>query len=205
VGPPETDDGRSRQVSVQLFTLLLLRSAGKTDPMTAAAGASSVIEPRGDGMSKDELPPGLKAEHQNIHEEMVRATRVGGLTGAAAKDVAKVLFPHVLLEEEFAIPPLRLLPDLARGKVTPDMARVLSQTDLLKAELPRMLDEHKLIVQALQKLLQAASAEQHTGYARFAQKLLLHAQLEEEVLYPASILIGEYLRLKLGKPAPEND
>ena len=156
-------------------------------------------------MSKDELPPGLKAEHQNIHEEMVRATRVGGLTGAAAKDVAKVLFPHVLLEEEFAIPPLRLLPDLARGKVTPDMARVLSQTDLLKAELPRMLDEHKLIVNALQKLLQAASAEQHTGYARFAQKLLLHAQLEEEVLYPASILIGEYLRLKLGKPSSAGD
>jgi hypothetical protein len=62
-----------------------------------------------------------------------------------------------------------------------------------------MLHEHKLIVDALQKLLQAASAEQHTGYTRLAQKLILHAQLEEEVLYPGSILVGEYLRLKLGK------
>src|SRR5215475_2418174 len=111
---------------------------GRSD--TAAVFARSEIEPRGDGMSKEELPPGLKAEHQNIHEEMVRATKAGGLTGEAAKGVAKVLFPHVLLEEEFAIPPLRLLPDLARGKVTPEMARVLAQTDLLKAELPRMLD-----------------------------------------------------------------
>jgi hypothetical protein len=27
--------------------------------------------------------------------------------------------------------------------------------------------------------------------------LMLHAQTEEEVLYPAAILIGEYLKLKL--------
>jgi hypothetical protein len=39
----------------------------------------------------------------------------------------------------------------------------------------------------------------HTGYAQLAQKLILHAQLEEEVLYPASIVVGEYLKWKLGK------
>ena len=60
-----------------------------------------------------------------------------------------------------------------------------------------MLHEHKLIVEALQVFLRAASAEQHSGYARLAQKLILHAQLEEEVLYPASIVVGEYVRLKL--------
>jgi hypothetical protein len=167
--------------------------------MTAGPNANTAIGPEGDRMSREELPPGLKAEHQGIHEELVRATKAGGKTAEAAKEVAKVLFPHVLLEEEFAIPPLSLLPRLARGELAPDMARVLQQTDLLKAELPRMLDEHELIVAALQKLLQAASAEQQTGYARFAQKLILHAQMEEEVLYPASILVGEYLRLKLGK------
>lgn len=47
--------------------------------------------------------------------------------------------------------------------------------------------------------LRAATAEQHAGYARLAQKLILHAQLEEEGLYPASILVGEYVKLKLGK------
>jgi hemerythrin superfamily protein len=61
-----------------------------------------------------------------------------------------------------------------------------------------MLQEHKVIVEALQKLLQAATGDGHTGFARFAQKLILHAQTEEEVLYPASILVGEYIRLKLG-------
>jgi hypothetical protein len=62
-----------------------------------------------------------------------------------------------------------------------------------------MLAEHKAIVGALRKLLQAATAEGHAGFASFAQKLILHAQTEEEILYPASILVGEYLKLKLGK------
>jgi len=35
-------------------------------------------------------------------------------------------------------------------------------------------------------------------YAEFAEALMLHAKTEEEVLYPASILIGEYVREKLG-------
>ncbi len=150
-------------------------------------------------MARGELPHVLQIEHQRLHEEIQAATRLGGETGAAAKDVIKVLFPHMLLEEEFGIPPLSVLPRLAQGEITPDMARVIPQSELLKAELPRMLDEHKLIVNALQKLLQAAAREQHTGYAQLAQKLILHAQLEEEVLYPASIVVGEYLKLKLGK------
>ncbi|MEX0880562.1 MAG: hypothetical protein WEF99_06520 [Thermoanaerobaculia bacterium] len=79
------------------------------------------------------------------------------------------------------------------------MASVLRWTELLKAELPRMLNEHKQIVEALSVFLRAATAEQHAGYARLAQKLILHAQLEEEGLYPASILVGEYVKLKLGK------
>jgi hypothetical protein len=150
-------------------------------------------------MAIAELPHVLQIEHQNLHEEMLAAARLGGETGAAAKDVVKVLFPHMLLEEEFGIPPLSVLPRLARGEITPDMARVIPKAEMLKIQLDRMLDEHKLIVEALQRLLQAAAREQHTGYAQLAQKLILHAQLEEEVLYPASIVVGEYLKLKLGK------
>jgi hypothetical protein len=150
-------------------------------------------------MSRAELPSVLRMAHDELHEEMLQATRLGGETGDAAKAVVRVLFPHVLLEEEFGIPPLSLLPKLARGEISADMVSVLHWTELLKAELPRMLNEHKLIVEALQKFLRAATAEQYSGYARLAQKLILHAQLEEEVLYPASILVGEYLKLKLSK------
>ena len=148
---------------------------------------------------KDELPPVLTMEHEAIQEELSRATRIGGRTGQAAWEVTRVLFPHVYREEAFAIPPLLLLPRLARGEFEPEMEGMLQKTEIMKSEFPRMLDEHKIIVGALQKLLQASTSEGHTGYARLAQKLILHAQTEEEILYPASILVGEFLKLKLGK------
>ena len=34
-----------------------------------------------------------------------------------------------------------------------------------------------------------------TEYVEFAEDLKLHAQTEEEVTYPAAILVGEYLPL----------
>jgi hypothetical protein len=71
-------------------------------------------------------------------------------------------------------------------------------TDRLKAELPEMLEEHKAVVAALENLKKAAAAENKPEHARFADKLIVHAQTEEEVLYPAAILAGEYLKLKLG-------
>jgi hypothetical protein len=148
---------------------------------------------------KGELPQVLTMEHEAIQEELARATRIGGKTGQAAWDVTRVLFPHVYREESFAIPPLLLLPRLARGEFDPDMENMLQKTEIMKSEFPRMLEEHKIIVTALQRLLQVATSEGQTGYARLAQKLILHAQTEEEILYPASILVGEFLKLKLGK------
>jgi len=60
------------------------------------------------------------------------------------------------------------------------------------------MHEHKAIVIELHKLVEAAKNENRPEYVLFAEKLKLHAQTEEEVLYPAAILIGEYLKLKRG-------
>ena len=150
-------------------------------------------------MRDPEPTDGAKIEHERLRHELEKATTIGGETADAAREVLKVLVPHMLLEEEFAIPPVKLLPRLARGEFTADMERIIPKSEMMKAELPRMLNEHVLIVDALRRLLQAALKERHEGYATFAQKLILHAQQEEEVFYPASILVGEYLKLKLGR------
>jgi hypothetical protein len=42
----------------------------------------------------------------------------------------------------------------------------------------------------------AAKQENKSEYIHFAEKLKVHAQTEEEVLYPAAILVGKYLKLK---------
>ncbi|MFN3658910.1 MAG: hemerythrin domain-containing protein [Pseudolabrys sp.] len=147
---------------------------------------------------KFEIPKAMKAEHDELHEQLVRATKAGGATGEAAKAVAKVLHAHFVKEEEYALPPLGLLPVLAQGKVTPEMRAVLEMTDKLAAELPQMLAEHGVIVGALRKLVEAAKAESKPEVAAFAEELMLHAQAEEQVAYPAALLIGRYVKAALG-------
>lgn len=145
------------------------------------------------------IPRPLKLEHDELHDQLRKATGEGGKLGEAAKVVAKLMHPHFVKEEEYALPPLGLLQSLAKGLVTPDMASVLPMTEKLKAQLSEMLAEHKSIVVALNDLVEVAKRENKPEYAEFAAKLILHAQTEEEVSYPTAILIGEYLKLKLEK------
>lgn len=144
------------------------------------------------------IPEPLKAEHEELHAELARARDTGGRTGEAAKAVAVILHPHFLREEEIAMPPLALLTALAEGKLTSEMSEVLVMTDQLEAELPQMLEQHKDIVTALERLSRMAEEEDKPEVARFAKKLILHARTEEQVLYPAAVLVGRYLKLKLG-------
>jgi len=144
------------------------------------------------------IPEPLKAEHEELHAELARARGAGGRTGEAAKAVAVTLHPHFLREEEIAMPPLALLTALAEGKLSSEMSEVLAMTDQLEAELPQMLEQHKDVVTALERLSRMAEDEGKPEVARFAKKLILHARTEEQVLYPAAILVGRYLKLKLG-------
>ena len=148
---------------------------------------------------KFQIPQAMKEEHEELHNNLRKAIMAGGKVGEAAEAVAHALHPHFEREEKIALPPLGLLPALAAGKITPDMAEVFKMTDTLKAELPQMLEEHKAIVAALEQLTDAAEKEKKGEVVHFAQQLILHAQTEEQVSYPTAILIGEYLKLRLGK------
>lgn len=144
-----------------------------------------------------ETPRPLKVEHDELHAMLRKATNEPGELGEAAAAVAELMHPHFVKEEAYALPPLGLLRSLSEGKLTPDMSEVLALTDKLKADLGQMLAEHERIVAALEKLSVAASKARKMEYVAFAKALMLHAQTEEEVPYPAAILVGEYLREKL--------
>jgi hypothetical protein len=147
--------------------------------------------------TKIEIPESMRAEHEAIHEELVRATKLPGSVGTAARELAAVLHPHFVREEEIALPPLGLLAPLARGENTPEMRDVLRMTDALRAELPRMLEEHKAISAATIHLREVARAANNLVVARLADQLLLHARSEEELFYPAAILVGELVRARV--------
>jgi hypothetical protein len=148
-------------------------------------------------MKYAEIPRSLQIEHEKLHDTLRKAKNEPGELGDAAQALAKLLHPHFVKEEEFALPPLGLLRPLAEGKITPPMREVLASADKLKAGLNQMLEEHKAIVAAVDRLSNAAKQVGKIEYAEFAEALMLHAQAEEEVTYPAAILVGEYLKGKV--------
>jgi len=143
------------------------------------------------------IPNPLKHEHEMLREQLAKATKESGPIGEAARAVAMLMHPHFVKEEDFALPPLGLLSLLIAGKVSPVMLGVTEMTDRLKADLHKMLSEHASIVAAVKNLADAARRGKKLKYARFADQLIQHARMEEEVLYPATILIGEFIKLKL--------
>jgi len=144
------------------------------------------------------IPEPLKVEHEELHAELVALTKSPGKVGEAARNVATLVHPHFVKEEEYALPPLGLLATIARQGVTPEMRPVLTMTERLKKDLPEMLAEHQRVVGALEKLAAESRVEKRPDAERFAQKLREHAETEEHVLYPAAILVGEYVRARLG-------
>jgi hypothetical protein len=141
-----------------------------------------------------QIPQSLRTEHETIHSALVEATKAPGRVGAAAKELAAVLDPHFKREDEIALPPLGLLAPLAAGERPAGVEAALAMTDALRKELPRMLEEHKRIRAATEKLRAAAREAKAPVQEQFAEDLALHARTEEEVLYPAAILVGDIIR-----------
>ncbi len=144
-------------------------------------------------------PKALAAEHAELHERLAEAMNAGGAVAEAARALAKVLHPHFVREEQIAMPPLSLLPALSEGRVTPDMRPALEMTRALRRELPRMLQEHVAIKAGFRALGEAAKRENNVRIARFADRLILHAETEEQVLYPAALVVGDVLEQRLAK------
>lgn len=142
------------------------------------------------------IPTSIEIEHQHLHGRLATAMRAGGQTGAIAKEVEELLAPHFSKEEQYALPPLGLLSMLAAGNMPEDATRVIQMTERLKMEMREMLQEHKKIANAVQRLRNAALDERKPEAAQFADALLAHAIQEEQILYPSAILVGEYLKLK---------
>lgn len=142
------------------------------------------------------IPSSIQAEHQELHASLARAISTGGQTGAAAREVEKLLEPHFGKEEQYAMPPLGFLPAVAAGKVPPDTAAIIAMSERLKQDMPAMLREHEAIAAAVQRLRRAALDERKPEAAQFADALAAHAREEEQILYPSAILVGEYLKLK---------
>ena len=144
-----------------------------------------------------EVPDVLRREHRELHLRLEAQTPLPGALGKAARRLASILRGHLLREEQFAFPLLSLLPHLVEGTVGEEMSIALPVADRFRRELARLKEDHVLMVDALEEYAEAARREGRPEDATLAIELLEHARLEESILYPAALMVGEYVRVCL--------
>lgn len=143
------------------------------------------------------IPEAMKEEHEELHKELRRATKMPGQVGKAAKHVAEVLHPHFEKENELALPVIGVARELAEGKASPDFPKAMELYEKFKAEYEKMLQEHVEIVKALDELHKVAKKAGKATVVGFVRKLKLHAKTEEDLTYPAVLMAGRLLRQNL--------
>ncbi len=142
-------------------------------------------------------PRSLRLSHNDARVELVGATLEGGRIAVAARRLAQVCLPHFDEEEKSVFPALGLLPELMQGMVRAEMMQVLPLISAFSAKHNALIHQHQSIQSAIDALLAAAQRERNRQVAEFALNMRVHERIEDEVIYPALIMIGMYLREKL--------
>ena len=117
-------------------------------------------------------------------------------TGIAAINLQDLMIHYFAEEEGFVFPPLGVLPLLASGELPEKSKEIIELSEKLKSELLNLTVEHQFIKAYIDELIIAAANDNHPKVIEFEKELQKHANIEEEVLFPTVILIGEYLKLK---------
>jgi hypothetical protein len=147
------------------------------------------------------IPNSLRMEHEDAMEQLNALAKHRGPVGEEARKLLVLFRRHHAREREFILPPLTLLPALARGEVTPDMRWALQMADRVKAENEEIFREHSSITDGCNALLAAADRAHDKAAREFAQQAVADSLNDLELLEPTVLVIGELLRSKL-PPAP---
>lgn len=143
---------------------------------------------------KLKVPNALIHGHQNLIEEMERVIAIGGRIAEKAKILKNVMIVHFKKEEDYALPPLGLLLSLTEGSWQVNAEEAIKMADNLQSRLEEMTQDHLKIVNILNELKLIVEEEKNIVAKYFIKDLMLHIELEDEVLYPTTILVGNYLK-----------
>jgi hypothetical protein len=145
---------------------------------------------------KPEVPSAIKKEHTDLLAQIKKIASYGDSTGIVARNLQEIMRHHFQEEEDFVLPTLSLLPLLASGDTYEQHGDILPLIQKFKAQLTHMNAEHQMIKAYMADLKQVGVKENHPEILEFEEALQNHAAIEEEIFFPAVILIGAYLNLK---------
>lgn len=144
-------------------------------------------------------PSVLKKEHERLLGEIGRLASYPDNTGKAAGSLDTLMQHHFGEEEDFVFPQLAVLPTLASGEMPDQSEELITLGEKLNAQLSHLHAEHQMIKAYMQELKSAAAEDHRAEFEVFENDLDRHAKMEEEVIFPAAILVGDYLKIKKTK------
>ena len=148
---------------------------------------------------KPGVPASVMKEHKMLLTQISELSLRQDSTGMIAMKLREIMEHHFKEEEDFVLPVLGILPSLADGKMPEHAEEIIGLTQKIKEQLPHLSAEHQMIRAHLEELRLAADREGHPGVKEFLEAIHEHAGIEEEILFPAAIVIGDFLKLGMEK------
>ena len=143
---------------------------------------------------KPTTPQPILNSHENLSYELKFIIDEGGNIAPKAQILYDVMSDHFEKEEKYALPPLSFLLALSKGDWEINSDEAIRMSDKLQTKLAELKEDHENIMKALEGLSSIAEAENNTNAKQFIKNLIIHAEIEDQVLYPTTILIGNYLK-----------
>ena len=148
---------------------------------------------------KPAVPSSILEEHAYLLGKIYPLTILQDSAGLAAVQLYELMQYHFKEEEEYILPPLGVLPALASGKVPEKRLEIMQLIQKFSSRLAVMSAEHQQIKAHMDELKRVAGHQMLPEILETEKRLHAHARLEEEILFPAVLLIGDYLKV-----APES-
>jgi len=151
-----------------------------------------------------QVPQSISYEHEQIIKELTSFAKREVAHAAAVQKALIVIKAHYAKEEAFVLPPLALLPIIAKGAISKDMiskdmAPAIAMADRTKAALPELQNDHVQITSLMNELIEAGKADHDEELTQLATRVAIQSLNDFETAQPTTILIGDYLRLRLAK------
>ncbi len=136
-------------------------------------------------------------EHESVLRYLDNLGQRTTPSGAVALKLRTALAAHMAFEEAVEMPPLVLLPELAKGIVRPDMRWAIEMSDKVLAAHDKIQGYHNAITAAALGLQDAAESEHDEVTVGFVRDVAADDLGDAEVTEPIILLIGTFLRSRL--------
>jgi hypothetical protein len=179
-------------------------SSPETAPgMSGIAALASVLTARAVTASRAAeqstlpVPQSASFEHQEIVKELTGFAKREVGHSASVQRALTVIKAHYAKEEAFVLPPLALLPQIAKGAISKDMEPAIAMADRTKAALPELQNDHVQITSLMNELIEDGKTAHDEELVRLATRVAMQSLSDFEIALPMTLLIGDYLRWRL--------